>query len=484
MLISKLIQQVRSKKTMFKKVLIVNRGEIAVRIIRALREMNIESVAIYSDADKDSLHAIKADYAYPLNGNRAVDTYLDIDKIVRIAKDAGVDAIHPGYGFLAENQEFAARLEKEGIVFIGPSSQVIGLMGNKIVSRRTVSNLGIPTIPGTDGIVADKDTAHRAAAEIGFPVLVKAAAGGGGVGMRVVHMPKEMENTLEMATKQAMSAFGDGTIFIEKYIEKPRHIEVQIVADNYGNVVHLGERECSIQRRYQKIIEESLSLAISKEMRAKMGEMAVKIARNVNYRGVGTVEFIYDNGNVYFLEMNTRVQVEHPVTEFITGIDIIKTQIQIAAGQPLSFTQHDIIFNGHAIECRICAEDPLNSFCPSPNTIEKYHEPGGAGVRVDSGVYENYEVTVYYDSMISKLITWGRDREEAIARMKRALHEYIIEGPKTNIPYLKAALASGEFSRGELSTKFVEENTYLFDDAKRLAVQQLGSQRLPYPLMA
>ena len=466
---------------MFTKVLVANRGEIAVRIMRALREMNIQSVAVYSDADKESLHVKKADYAYPLHGNRAVDTYLNMDKILKIAQDAGVDAVHPGYGFLAENQKFAEMLEKAGIIFIGPKSEVISLMGNKIASRTMVSSVGVPTIPVTNSAITDIDMACKAACDIGFPILVKAAAGGGGVGMRIARVPQDVQNSVEMAAKQAISAFGDGAVFIEKYIERPRHIEIQIIADNYGNVVHLGERECSIQRRYQKIIEESLSTVLTKEMRDKMGRMAVNIARKVNYRGVGTVEFMYDNGQIYFLEMNTRVQVEHPITEIITGIDIIKTQIQVAQGQPLPFTQEDVAFTGHAIECRICAEDPLNGFCPSPSTIVNYQEPGGAGVRVDSGVSEGCDITVYYDSMMAKLVAWGRDRDEAISRMKRALHEYIIEGPKTNIPYLKAVIASEEFWCGNLSTKFVEENTYLLEDAKIFAERSWDTKQIPYP---
>ncbi|MCR4435564.1 MAG: acetyl-CoA carboxylase biotin carboxylase subunit [Clostridiales bacterium] len=456
---------------MFKKVLVANRGEIAVRIIRALKEMNIHSVAIYSDCDRDSLHRMYADSSYPLHGNKAADTYMNMEKILRIAKESNVDAIHPGYGFLAENEDFAELVEKNGITFIGPKSKTIELMGNKIAARKMMAEAGIPTVPGSVGGVASYDEAKRIADAIGYPLLIKAAAGGGGVGMRVVQKPEDLQEMFERARHQAESVFGDGTVFIEKYIDDARHIEFQIFADKYGNVVHLGDRDCSIQRRHQKIIEESPSSALDEATREKMGEVAVSIARVADYQTAGTVEFIFSKGEFYFLEMNTRLQVEHPVTEMLTGIDIVKTQISLAAGNPLPFTQEEIHFRGHAIECRICAEDPLNGFMPSPSRITDYRTPGGIGVRVDSGVYKNFEITSHYDSMISKLIVWGSTRKEAVARMQRALREYVITGPKTNIPYLCAVMDCGEFQSGTINTKFVEEHPQLFDTAKAICEQ-------------
>jgi pyruvate carboxylase subunit A len=449
----------------FKKVLIANRGEIAIRIIRALRELNIQSVAIYSDVDKDSLHSFYADYAYPLYGDRAVDSYMNIDKIIKIAKNVGVDAIHPGYGFLAEKEEFALAIEQNGITFIGPGSNIIELMGNKIAARKIMSEIGIPIVSGTNEAVNDLSEAKIGAEHIGYPVLIKAAAGGGGIGMKTVTNSTELENVFDRIQSQASAVFGDGTVFIEKYLEKARHIEFQIIADKYGNIVHLGDRECSIQRRHQKFIEESPAIVLSTDLRCKMGEAALKIAKTVGYQSAGTIEFIYSNGEFYFLEMNTRLQVEHPVSEMLTGIDIVKAQIKLAAGEPLPFSQKDINFRGHVIECRICAEDPFSNFMPSPNKILAYRSPGGMGVRVDSGVDFNYEVTTHYDSMISKLLVWGQDRREAITRMKRALGEYIIVGPKTNIPYLMAVMDSHAFQSGDISTKFVEEQNQLFDIA-------------------
>ena len=452
---------------MFRKVLVANRGEIAIRVIRALRELGIASVAIYSDVDKDSLHCLYADYAYPLHGNRAVDTYMNIEKILKMAKEYGVDAIHPGYGFLSENDHFASVLEQNGIGLIGPRSETIKFMGNKINARRVVDAAGIPTVPGTEEAISDAEEAMRIADSIGYPVLIKASAGGGGVGMKIVHTPAQMAEVLERVQKQADSVFGNSSVFIEKYIENARHIEFQILADKHGNVVHLGDRECSIQRRYQKIIEESPSTALSEEIRKKMGEAAIKIAKSINYQNAGTIEFIYSDEKFYFLEMNTRLQVEHPITEMLTGIDIVKTQIKIAEGEPLPFSQETINFRGHAIECRICAEDPANGFMPSPNKITAYRSPGGIGVRVDSGVHYNYEVSSYYDSMISKLVVWGQDRPEAISRMRRALMEYIILGPKTNIPYLTAVMESEAFRSGNINTKFVEEHAYLIDAIRK-----------------
>jgi len=462
---------------LLKKVLIANRGEIAIRVIRALRELEITSIAVYSDSDKDSLHVLYADVAYPLPGDKAIDTYMNIEKIVRLAKNVGADAVHPGYGFLSEKEEFARACEEAGIVFIGPESKVIGLMGNKIAARKLMIASGVPVVPGTEDAVCDPEKAREIAAAIGYPAIIKAAAGGGGVGMRIVQKEEELADMLDRAQQQAGSVFGDASVFIEKYIENPRHIEFQLLADKFGNVVHLGERECSIQRRYQKIIEEAPSTALTPEIRQKMGEMALTAARAVNYHGAGTIEFIYSNGEFYFLEMNTRIQVEHPVTELLTGVDLVKSQIKIAAGQPLPFKQEDIRFNGHVIECRICAEDPLSGFSPSPNKIVGYRSPGGFGIRIDSGVHLNYEIPTHYDSMISKLLAWGNDRDEAIARIKRALREYIIMGPKTNIPYLRAVMDSAVFQRGEISTKFIEEHTHLFEDARILAAKDEATHK-------
>lgn len=475
----KVVSIFRGRRTvrLLKKVLIANRGEIAIRVIRALRELEITSIAVYSDSDKDSLHVLYADVAYPLPGDKAIDTYMNIEKIVRLAKNVGADAVHPGYGFLSEKEEFARACEEAGIVFIGPESKVIGLMGNKIAARKLMIASGVPVVPGTEDAVCDPEKAREIAAAIGYPAIIKAAAGGGGVGMRIVQKEEELADMLDRAQQQAGSVFGDASVFIEKYIENPRHIEFQLLADKFGNVVHLGERECSIQRRYQKIIEEAPSTALTPEIRQKMGEMALTAARAVNYHGAGTIEFIYSNGEFYFLEMNTRIQVEHPVTELLTGIDLVKSQIKIAAGQPLPFKQEDIRFNGHVIECRICAEDPLSGFSPSPNKIVGYRSPGGFGIRIDSGVHLNYEIPTHYDSMISKLLAWGNDRDEAIARIKRALREYIIMGPKTNIPYLRAVMDSAVFQRGEISTKFIEEHTHLLEDARILAAKDEATHK-------
>jgi pyruvate carboxylase subunit A len=453
---------------MFKKVLVANRGEIAVRIINTLKEMGITSVAIYSDADRNSLHALNADYAYSLNGNRSIDTYMNIEKIIKIAVDTGVDAIHPGYGFLSEREKFARAVENAGITFIGPSSSVISMLGDKVAARKLMRSIGIPIVPGSKGAISEFSEAYEVADKIGYPVLIKAVAGGGGMGMKVARQHQELEQVLKNVQTHAESVFGDGAVFIEKYLERPRHIEVQILSDKHGNTVHLGERECSIQRRHQKIVEETPSSIITPEVRKKMGEMAAMIAKSVNYQSAGTVEFIYEDGEFYFLEMNTRIQVEHTITEMITGIDIVKSQIKIAAGEPLEFKQDDIMFNGHAIECRICAEDPLNKFMPSPGLITNYSCPCGFGVRIDSGVHLGYEISTHYDSLISKLVSWGNDREEAIARMHRALSEYEIIGPKTNIQYLRTIMRNNAFRNGNISTKFIDEQPHLFDEARML----------------
>lgn len=457
---------------MFRKVLVANRSEIAVRIMRALRELGIKSVAIYSDADRHAIHTYYADEAYPLGGNHPKDTYLNIKKIIQIAKQAQVDAIHPGYGFLAENPSFAYACEKEGIVFIGPSSRVIELMGNKIVARRVMKEAGVPVVPGSDGEVRSLEEVLQVAEKVGYPVIIKAAAGGGGIGMRIVRTPGELEQAMEQARATALSAFGDASVFIEKYVSNPRHIEFQILADKYGNVIHLGERECTIQRRHQKLLEEAPSPVMTEELRQKIGVIAVQAAKAVNYVNAGTVEFIYSNGHFYFIEMNTRIQVEHPITEMVTGVDIVKEQIRIAAGEPLSIRQEDVVIRGHAIECRINAEDPLNNFAPSPGKLLGYRSPGGIGARVDSGVFTSYTIPPFYDPMISKLVVWGRDREEAIRRMERALYEYIIVGPKTNIPFHKAVLANERFRRGELTTHFLSEESSLFSEMERIMVEE------------
>ncbi len=452
---------------MFKKVLVANRGEIAVRIIRALRELEIPSVAIYSDTDKNSLHSLYADYSFSLNGYRANETYMNMEKILNIALRENVDAVHPGYGFLSENEEFAYMLEQSGITFIGPDSKTIELMGNKIAAKKMMKEAGVPIVPGSVGAVECLEEALGIAESIGYPLLIKAAAGGGGIGMKIVRNAEELSEMFERVQKQAASVFGDKSVFLEKGLENAKHIEFQILADKHGNIVHLGDRECSIQRRYQKIVEESPAPTIDNDTRNKMGEVAVAIGKTVGYSSAGTVEFIFCDGKFYFLEMNTRLQVEHPVTEMLTGIDIVKSQIKIAAGIALPFKQDEIVFRGHAMECRICAEDPFNGFMPSPNIITGYRSPGGIGVRVDSGVHYNFEVSTYFDSMISKLVVWGENRKEAISRMRRALYEYIILGPVTNIPYLSAVMENSVFRSGEYNTKFVEQEKDVFEIAKK-----------------
>lgn len=450
------------------KVLVANRGEIAIRIMRACRELGINSVAIYSEADREALFAKYADEAYFIGAAPATESYLNIRKIIEVAKECRADAIHPGYGFLAENPNFAYACEKEGIKFIGPSSGVIELMGNKVAARREMQKAGIPIVPGIDWCVAEFEQAKEAAAEIGYPVMLKPSGGGGGIGMVVVNNETELRKELELSQKVAASAFGLADVYIEKYISHPRHIEFQILADSYGNMIHLGERECSIQRRYQKLIEEAPSTALDPELRSKMGEVAVKAAKWIGYQGAGTVEFLFSEGNFFFLEMNTRVQVEHPVTEMVTGIDIVKKGIRIAFGLPLGIAQEEVQINGWAIECRINAEDPLNNFMPCPGKLRGYRSPGGIGVRVDSGVHTRYTIPPTYDPLISKLIVWGRDRDEAIQRMRRALYEYIIVGIKTNIPFHKAVMENPRFVKGELGTHFIDKETTLLDDMKRI----------------
>lgn len=447
---------------MFEKILVANRGEIAVRIIRACRELGIGTVAIYSEADRESLHVLLADEAYCVGPAPSAQSYLNIPNIMSTAVLAGVDAIHPGYGYLSEQAHFADICASHGIKFIGPSPQSIAQMGDKATAKQTVRAAGVPVIPGSDGPVSDEREALAIADEIGFPVLIKAAAGGGGMGMRVVLERQQFAAAFQIARSEAQAAFGNPSVYIEKAVERPRHVEIQVLADEHGNIVHLGERECSIQRRHQKVVEESPSPAVTPALRQAMGEAAVRAAQAVGYANAGTVEFLLDaHGNFYFLEMNTRIQVEHPVTEMVTGVDLVKQQILIAAGEPLPWRQEDIQWRGHAIECRINAEDPERNFMPSPGRITLIHAPGGPGVRFDSGVYSGMTIPPYYDSMFAKLIVHGRDRDEAIARAKAALHDLVVEGVRTNIEFHLRVLDDEAFRRGELSTDFIERRNLL-----------------------
>ena len=441
------------------KVLIANRGEIAVRIIRACRELGIETVAVYSDVDRHALHVRYADEAYLLGPAPSRESYLRADKILDIAKKTGANAIHPGYGFLAERDDFSAACEENNIVFIGPKPSAIAAMGDKAEARATVIKAGVRVVPGTEDVGnMTNDDLLAIAPSIGFPLLIKATAGGGGKGMREVKSIEEMPNLLESARREAESAFGDGNVYLEKLVEGARHIEIQILADSHGNVIHLGERECSLQRRHQKLLEEATSSAVSEELRNELGSVAVKDAQAVNYINAGTIEFLLDkDNNYYFLEMNTRLQVEHPITEMVTGIDIVKEQIRIARGRTLNYKQDDVKFNGHAIECRINAEDPFNDFMPSTGTITHSLLPTGPGVRVDTGVYPGFEITPFYDPMIAKLIVWGETRAQAILRMRRALEEYRIVGVNTNIPFHQTMMDSHRFMGGQYDTRFVEE---------------------------
>jgi pyruvate carboxylase subunit A len=442
---------------MFKKVLIANRGEIAIRVMRACKELKVDSVAVYSDADKNSLFAKYADEAYNIGEPAPAKSYLNINKIIDVALNSGAEAIHPGYGFLAENSLLGEECEKHGIKLIGPSERVIEEMGSKITSKKLMKKAGVPVIPGASKGIDSVEEAAKMAETIGYPVIIKASAGGGGIGMRTVYEEDELVRAIESTKSIAASAFGDSTVYVEKYVEEPRHIEFQILADEHGNIIHVADRECSIQRRHQKLIEEAPSPIMTDELRADMGDTAVKAATSIGYTNAGTVEFIYSDGEYYFLEMNTRIQVEHPITEAVTGVDLVKEQIKIAAGKEVCCTQNDISIRGHAIECRINAEDPLNDFAPNPGKITGYRSPGGNGVRVDSGVYNNYTIPPYYDSMISKLIVWGRTRNEAIARMQRALSEYIILGVKTTIPFHKSMMANQHFRDANLHTHFVDQ---------------------------
>ena len=443
---------------MFRKVLIANRGEIALRVIRACREMGVRTVAVYSEADRESLHVRFADEDVCIGPPPASGSYLNIPRLIAAAEVTGADAIHPGYGFLAENAEFAEICERSDITFIGPSPESIRLMGDKAMARQTMMSVNVPTVPGSKGAIEDPEEAFEVARSIGFPVIIKAAAGGGGKGMRVANTEEQFLQLFQMAQNEARNAFGDPSVYLEKYLVKPRHIEVQLIGDRYGHIVHLGERECSLQRRHQKLIEEAPSVAVDEELRARIGEAAVRGAAAIGYYSAGTVEFLLDeDGSFYFMEMNTRIQVEHPVTELIIGIDLVKEQIRVAAGEHLSIPSQDAVeYRGHAIECRINAEDPARNFAPSPGVISIFHPPGGPGVRVDSHAYAGYRVPPHYDSLIGKLIVHANTRDEAIARMRLALESLIIEGVHTTTPFLLELMADENFVAGNFDTKFVE----------------------------
>ncbi|WP_018921557.1 acetyl-CoA carboxylase biotin carboxylase subunit [Salsuginibacillus kocurii] len=444
---------------MFTKVLIANRGEIAVRVIRACKELGIETVAIYSEADAEALHVILADEAYCVGPAAATDSYLNKTNIISTALKTGAEAIHPGYGFMAENAEFAEMCADHDITFIGPSPEAINRMGAKAVARDTMQAAGVPIVPGTDGVIEDEKEALRIAEEIGYPVIVKATAGGGGKGMRVAQSADELERSISMARQEAATSFGNPGVYMEKFVEEPRHVEIQVLADSHGNVVHFGERDCSIQRRHQKLVEEAPSPALDETIRAQMGEATVKAAKAVHYCGAGTVEFLLDkHKNFYFMEMNTRIQVEHPVTEEVTGIDLIKEQIRAAAGETLSITQEEVKIEGWAIECRINAEKPDKDFMPSPGKIDMYLPPGGLGVRVDSACYTGYSIPPFYDSMVAKLIVRAKTRDEAIDRMKRALGEFVVEGVDTTIPFHLKLMEHEKFKSGDFDTKFLEKH--------------------------
>ncbi len=441
---------------MFKRILIANRGEIAVRIIRACREMGIESVAVFSDVDRKALHVRKADYAYHIGPATASESYLNVEKILNVAHRSGAEAIHPGYGFLSENANFARACADAGLKFIGPSPESMEMMGSKTRARQHMKRAGVPFVPGSERGL-DLDAMERLAEQIGYPVMLKAAAGGGGKGMRLVSAPSELHSAYENARSEAQRSFGDNEVYLEKFIVNPRHIEMQIFGDEHGNVVYLGERECSVQRRHQKVLEESPSPIVDDDMRRRMGEIAVRVAKAAAYYNAGTVEFLVDpQRNFYFLEMNTRLQVEHPVTEFVTGLDLVHLQLRVAAGEPLPFKQEDIRLRGHAIECRIYAEDPDNNYMPSPGQITRLISPSGPGIRRDSGMYEGWNVPIEYDPLLAKLVGYGEDREQAINRLLRALHEYFVGGIKTNTSLFRRILMDPDFRAGDIDTGFLD----------------------------
>lgn len=458
-----------------KKILVANRGEIALRVMRTARKMGIKTVAVYSEVDRHAPHVRYADEAVLLGPAPSAESYLVMDKVLAAAQQTGADGIHPGYGFLSENAVFAEMVEAAGITFIGPRSHAIEVMGDKLAAKEAVKDYDIPMVPGIEEAITDVELAQKIAAEVGFPILIKAAAGGGGKGMRVVQNAEELPEQMERAISEAVSAFGNGAVFIEKYVTSPRHIEIQVLADNFGNTVHLFERECSVQRRHQKVVEEAPSAVLTPELRAQMGLAAVRVAKACNYVGAGTVEFLLDgNHNFYFLEMNTRLQVEHPVTELITGIDLVEQQIRVARGEKLSFSQEDLRINGHALELRVYAEDPLDNFLPSIGTLEVYQKPTGAGIRVDDGFEEGMEVPIYYDPMISKLITYGASREEAIQRMKEAIGDYTIEGIQTTLPFGHYVCEHEAFTSGNFDTHFVKN----FYSPEQILEQQAAEKKI------
>jgi acetyl-CoA carboxylase biotin carboxylase subunit len=440
-----------------KKILIANRGEIALRVMRSAKKMGIKTVAVYSEIDRNARHTRFADEAVILGPSPSSESYLQMEKIIQAARDTNADAIHPGYGFLSENSAFAKMVEENGITFIGPGTHAIEVMGSKLAAKEAVKEYNIPMVPGIEEAITDVELAKKIASEIGFPILIKASAGGGGKGMRVVENKEELPEQMERAISEAISAFGDGSVFIEKYVSSPRHIEIQVLADTHGNFVHLFERECSIQRRHQKVVEEAPSVVLTSKLREAMGDAAIKVAKSCNYIGAGTVEFLLDeNNNFYFLEMNTRLQVEHPVSELITGIDLVEQQIKVAKGEKLSFTQNDLSITGHALELRIYAEDPLNNFLPNVGSLETYIRPKGEGIRLDDGYEQGQDIPIYYDPMIAKLITYGKTREEAIGLMLKAINDYQIEGVATTLPFGKFVCEHEAFTSGNFDTHFVK----------------------------
>ena len=459
------------KHRLFGKILVANRGEIAIRVMRACRELGIATVAVYSDADRNAIHARYADEAHHIGAAAPTESYLKLERIIQAAQDSGAEAIHPGYGFLSEKPAFPEACEAAGITFIGPPASAMRALGSKLAARKLAIEHGVPVTPGSDA-VTDAKTALEAAQYVGFPIMVKPSGGGGGIGMKVVETEKELASAVESSVNAARSAFGDPTVYLERYVRKPRHIEIQVICDKHGHAVHLGERECSIQRRHQKIMEETPSPALDAKTRAAMGDAAIRAVTAAGYVNAGTVEFMYSEGEFFFLEVNARLQVEHPITELVTDVDLVKEQIRVAAGLELSFAQHDITWTGHAIEMRINAEDPTRKFMPNPKRIQRWVAPAGPGVRVDSGFGPGSDVPPNYDSLVAKLIVHGADRAEAIARARRALREFVVAGPATTIPYHRAILESSDFKAGNLSTRFIDDHPELVEQAKALATEE------------